>query len=304
MSNVILDVSHIRKSFGSLVVSDDVSFEVFQGETLGILGPNGAGKTTIIRMIMGIFSPDEGKISFSFNGQKGPLKKEKIGYLPEERGLYQKIPLLDLLVYLAELKDMDRRQARKAALEWLERMELSDWARKKVDDLSKGMAQKVQFISSIIHNPRLVLFDEPFSGLDPVNQDFIMDIIKELKSQGMTILLSSHRMELVEEICDRIFLIHQGRRVLYGPLQEIRDRYSGDVVHLRAQKGLARLKDNPHISHLQLERETATFHLLEGINPSIFLKGLAEDLDIMELKIEKASLHQIFVNEVKRGDDG
>lgn len=303
MSEIILDVSRIRKAFGSLVVSDDISFEVFQGETFGILGPNGAGKTTIIRMIMGIFSPDEGEIFFHFHGERGFLKKELIGYLPEERGLYQKVPLLDLLVYLAELKEMPRGLAREAALHWLERMDLLPWSSKKVDDLSKGMAQKVQFISSIIHSPLLVLFDEPFSGLDPVNQDFVKEIINELKEKGMTILLSSHRMELMEELCDRIFLIHKGKRVLYGPLQEIRDRYSGDVVSVRAREGLSRLRRNPNISHFQLEKDEATFHLLEGINPSTFLKGLAEDLDIIELKVEKASLHQIFVNEVKRGDD-
>lgn len=304
MNEIILQVNEINKSFGSLVVSDHISFEVYRGETLGILGPNGAGKTTIIRMIMGIFSPDSGEIRFHFNGGGGPLLKEKIGYLPEERGLYQKVSLLDLLVYLAELKEMERKAAREAALYWLEKLGLKEWSHKKIDDLSKGMAQKVQFISSIIHSPQIVLFDEPFSGLDPVNQDFMMDIIEELKEGGMTILLSSHRMELVEELCDRIFLINKGKKVLYGPLEEIKDHYSGDIVHIKAREGLETLRENPYISHLRQEKDEAFFHLKDGVSPSIFLQELAHELDLLELKVEKTSLHQIFVNEVRKGDGG
>ncbi|MCK5213376.1 MAG: ATP-binding cassette domain-containing protein, partial [Dehalococcoidia bacterium] len=211
-----LSVIDVSKSFDTVRAVNQVSFEAQPGEILGLLGPNGAGKTTTIRMIMGIMQPDAGSISFSFAASDPKSFRERVGYLPEERGLYGDAKIHDLLVYFAELKGVERTDARRRATEWIDRMDLSEWANEKVDKLSKGMQQKVQFVASILHQPDLVILDEPFSGLDPIHQDVIKEFISELREDGMTVLLSSHQMNRVEELCDRIFLIHRGKRVLYG----------------------------------------------------------------------------------------
>jgi len=210
----ILDVKGLTKSFGNKKAVDNISLSVTRGEVMGLLGPNGAGKTTAIRMIMGIMAPDAGEISFNFGDGPQPLDKSRIGYLPEERGLYDDARVIENLLYLAGLKGMPAAEARREALQWLERLDLGAYANQKLEKLSKGMQQKVQFIASILHRPVLVLFDEPFSGLDPVNQDVIKEIIRELRDGGTTVLLSAHQMNMVEELCDSIFLINHGREVL------------------------------------------------------------------------------------------
>jgi len=199
-----LGVVDVSKSFDAVHAVNRVSFEAQPGEILGLLGPNGAGKTTTIRMIMGIMQPDSGDISFSFAASDPKSFRERVGYLPEERGLYGDAKIHDLLVYFAELKGVERTEARKRASHWIDRMDLSEWANKKVDKLSKGMQQKVQFVAAILHRPDLVILDEPFSGLDPMHQDLIKDFISELREEGMTVLLSSHQMNRVEELCDRM----------------------------------------------------------------------------------------------------
>ncbi len=231
--DTILTVKELAKSYGAKKAVDRISFTVSRGEVIGLLGPNGAGKTTAIRMIMGILPVDRGEVNFRFNGRAKRLDKSRVGYLPEERGLYDDVKVLDNLIYLSGLKGKSPQDARKDGLAWLERLSLTDYANQKLEKLSKGMQQKVQFIASILHRPQLVLFDEPFSGLDPVNQDFLKEIIRELQAEGVTVLLSAHQMNLVEELCDSIFLINRGREVLSGNLREIKQGYKESIVEIR-----------------------------------------------------------------------
>ncbi|MBI3660507.1 ATP-binding cassette domain-containing protein [Candidatus Acetothermia bacterium] len=217
----ILRVHEVHKQFDGIKAVNGISFGIETGEIFGLLGPNGAGKTTLIRMILGIFQPDQGQIEFSF-APNGHLPKEKVGYLPEERGLYEDRKISDTLAYLASLKQMSPERARERALHWLERLELGRYFERRVRELSKGMQQKVQFIASVLHEPPFIVLDEPFSGLDPVNQDLFRDIILNLKASGTTVLLSSHQMNFVEDLCDRIMLVNRGQALVYGPLREIK----------------------------------------------------------------------------------
>ena len=221
-----LYVEGISKTYGSVAVVNDVSFHASQGKILGLLGPNGAGKTTILRMIMGITAPDRGGVFFrQGSSQTQGIPRSAIGYLPEERGLYREAKVLSVLVFLAGLKNVPRPEAKRRALHWLRKFGLEEYAHKTVEQLSKGMAQKVQFAAAVLHEPRFVVLDEPFSGLDPVSQDLFKAEIRELANAGAVVLLSSHQMNIVEELCDEIFLIHRGREVVKGDLQSIRERY-------------------------------------------------------------------------------
>ncbi len=304
--DLILDVKNLSKSFGAKKAVDGISFGAARGEILGLLGPNGAGKTTAIRMIMGILAPDAGEISFYYNSSRRSLDKSKIGYLPEERGLYEDAKVTDSLVYLAGLKGKPAVEARQEARQWLERLDLEAYADQKLEKLSKGMQQKVQFVASILHRPPLVLFDEPFSGLDPVNQDFFKEIIRELQAGGTTVLLSAHQMNMVEELCDSIFLINHGREVLSGNLQKIKDNYkeyivelhydpAGESAPLNMVPGLRMVKEQPG---LVLARYSGS----AGINS--LLQELGAKLQIRAVTVEKPPLHEIFIETVReRGED-
>lgn len=301
----ILDVRDLTKSFGAKKAVDRISLSVTRGEVMGLLGPNGAGKTTAIRMMMGILAPDEGEISFYFDGQPQSLDKARIGYLPEERGLYDDARVIDTLVYLAGLKGMPAKEARQEAGQWLEWLDLSAYSNQKLEKLSKGMQQKVQFIASILHRPELVLFDEPFSGLNPVNQDFFKDIIRELQEDGTTVLLSAHQMNLVEELCDSIFLINHGREVLSGKLQEIKDSYKESIVELRfdPDEDGSFLKTIPG---LRIIREEPGFWVMRysgsaGVNA--LLQEIGGRLTVKAITVEKPPLHEIFIETVReRGE--
>jgi ABC-2 type transport system ATP-binding protein len=219
-----LSLAHIEKKYGSYEASADVSFDIPKGAIFGLLGPNGAGKTTLIRMITRIIFPDSGTILFS--GE--PLKEEhtnKIGYMPEERGLYKTMKVYEHLIYLARLKDLSASEADKRVNYWIDRFEIGSWKQKKIEELSKGMAQKVQFIATVIHDPELLILDEPFSGLDPINAKLIEDEIYNLKQKGKTIIFSTHRMEQVEEICDQIVLINKGHKILSGGVAELKQQF-------------------------------------------------------------------------------
>ncbi|MEJ2559098.1 MAG: ATP-binding cassette domain-containing protein, partial [Anaerolineae bacterium] len=231
MPPILLEVKNLVKRYGNFNAVDDLSFEVYQGDVFGLLGPNGAGKTTTIRTIMDILKPDAGTVSVL--GQPPGAARSRIGYLPEERGLYRDLKVLDVLIYLAELKGTSRATAHQRALTWLERVELADWAERKVKDLSRGMQQKLQFVASLVHDPELLILDEPFQGLDPVNVELLKGLIRELQREGKTLVLSAHQMNLVEALCDRILLINQGKGVLYGSLAEIKRRYAPHAVRLR-----------------------------------------------------------------------
>jgi len=300
----VLEVQEISKSFNAILAVNNVSFTANRGEILGFLGPNGAGKTTTIRMIMGIIRPDTGAIRFAIDGTPTVLNKERIGYLPEERGLYEDAKVLDTLVYLAELKGLTRAEAREQAASWLERFDLAEWAKQKIEQLSKGMAQKVQFIAAILHKPDIVVLDEPFSGLDPVNQDLFKEIIRDLKDDGMSIILSSHQMNRVEELCDRIFLIDHGKRVLCGDLSEIKEAHGEHIVRLHYAGKIGFLGTDPRIKDLKMTGDWATFVLAKGIDPDAFIRSIPRELVIREIAVERPPLHDIFIAAIKGGGNG
>lgn len=291
-----LIVDSIVKQYANTLSVDRVSFTVRPGEILGILGPNGAGKTTAIRMIMGITAPDEGTITFNIDGKTSrEVPKKHVGYLPEERGLYRESRVIDILLFLEALKGIKGAQARKRAMEWLERFGLAEHARSKVSQLSKGMAQKVQLIASVLHEPRLIVLDEPFSGLDPVNQDLFKQEILRLAESGCSILLSSHQMNLVEALCERIFLIHKGKRVLYGPLQKIKSEYGAHRVTMRVSRPNWTLPSSPLAESVHREGSLWTVVLQRNVEPLRFIQTLPSDAPIDELSVERISLHDIFV---------
>ena len=226
-----VEVNHIVKSYADKVAVDDLSFSVAQNEIFGLIGPNGAGKTTTIRMMMDIIKPDSGEITIL--GEKlSEASKNKLGYLPEERGLYRKLRVIDSIIYLASLKGMDSRSAEKKADELLNQTGMLPNKNKKIEELSKGMGQIIQFIVTIIHDPELIILDEPFSGLDPVNTELLKSMVMDLRNQGKAVILSTHQMNQVEELCDRILMIDNGRAVLYGNLREIKSRYRSHSVIL------------------------------------------------------------------------
>lgn len=230
----ILEVRNLKKYFANQKAVDDISLEIREGSIVGLLGPNGAGKTTLLRMITGIFYPDSGDILF--NGKNFEPEKDvvQIGYMPEERGLYKKMKIGEQAVYLAQLKGLDKTDATKKIGEWFERLEMQTWWNKKVEDLSKGMSQKLQFVITVLHNPKLIILDEPFSGLDPVNANLIKDEIFRLSANGATIIFSTHRMEQVEEICKHIILVSKGKKILDGQLNAIKNEYKENLFSISA----------------------------------------------------------------------
>ncbi len=238
-STPVLSVRGIRKAFKDRVAVDDLSFDVQAGEIFGFLGPNGAGKTTALRMILGITHPDAGTVTFEGRAQ---VDRSRIGYLPEERGLFEDQRVIDTLTYLGELRGMRARDSRKAGLSWLDRLGLADRAKSKLNELSKGMQQKVQFAAAVLHAPTLAVLDEPFSGLDPLNQELFLDIVRELRDRGTTVLFSAHQLNLVERLCDRFLLIARGREVITGSLDTMRRTITGGasetlVLELAARNG-------------------------------------------------------------------
>jgi ABC-2 type transport system ATP-binding protein len=302
-SEIVLSAENVCKSFDGTKAVDGVSFTVQKGEIFGLLGPNGAGKTTLIRMILGIFQPDSGEIKFSLSPD-GKLPPECVGYLPEERGLYDNRKVCDTLVFFASLKGMDARLARERALLWLQRLQLERYFSRNIRELSKGMQQKIQFIAAILHEPQFVIFDEPFAGLDPVNQDLFRELILELKARGTTILLSAHQMHLVEDLVDRIFLIDKGRQVLYGSLREIKRQWAEDWVEIDFRGDGEFLKQSSLVKTAQLEDGRAQLILKEGVRPQDFLASLLGRLEIEQIAIRKPPLHHIFVEMVTRGKMG
>ncbi|HEX6987828.1 MAG TPA: ATP-binding cassette domain-containing protein [Bacillota bacterium] len=307
MRDPVLAVDRVVKRFGDKTTVDHVSFDVRPGEIMGFLGPNGAGKTTTLRMIMGILAPDQGRITFRLAGGDAPQRGSRhagaagtlpaplVGYLPEERGLYREARVLDILLFLASLKGLRGRAARTRALEWLERFGLGPQAHARVHQLSKGMAQKVQFIGAVLHEPRLVVLDEPFSGLDPVNQELFLNEIRRLAAEGCAVLLSSHQMNLVEELCERIFLIHQGRRVVYGPLRDIKADYGVHRVRLLLRDAGWRLPSSSLVESAEYDGPRATLTLRAGVEPAAFLSSLPPGAPIEEISVARISLHEIFV---------
>ena len=295
-----VDIAHITKSFGSLKAVDDVSFTIEKGELFGLLGPNGAGKTTAIRCMLDIFKPDSGTISI-LGGPMSEIKKDHIGYMPEERGLYQEIPLGRCLDYLGSLKGMSPAEVRQRADGYLERFDLADHKTKKVKELSKGMQQKAQIIATILHQPELLIVDEPFSGLDPVNTQMVKDLLREQRDQGVTVILCSHQMQLVEELCDRIVLIDHGKVMLYGKLIDIRRQFSAHAVKVHAQGIIPDLKG---VERTETINGSIKLNLSPGTMPQDVLRQLvAANINIDQFEISMPTLDEIFIRVVQGEGD-
>jgi ABC-2 type transport system ATP-binding protein len=287
-------VQNLVKRYGDIVAVDHLSFQVEQGELFGLLGPNGAGKTTAIRVIMDILQADEGSVQVL--GQRPGRAKERVGYLPEERGLYRDIKVLDTLVYLGELKGMSRGPARERARSLLERIRLDDWAHRKVKDLSRGMQQRLQFIASLVHDPDLLILDEPFQGLDPINTERLKEFVDELRLAGKTIVLSTHQMNLVEALCDRILLINRGHAVLYGYLDQIKEEYAPNAVRLRADDIPSDLNG---VVAMEPDDGAVNLTLADRAEPQDLLRELVDrGVRVREFEVAPVPLEDIFVTVV------
>ena len=294
----VVEVSRVSKSFKGIKVVDSVSFSIGQGEIFGMVGPNGAGKTTTIRMLMDIIKPDSGEIKILGEPINEAIKN-RIGYLPEERGLYRKLTVSESLSYLAALKNMRRRLARERAEELLKRVNMLPHKDKKTEELSHGMGQLIQFVATILHNPELVVFDEPFVALDPVNTQLLKELILELRSQGKSVILSTHMMNQVEELCDRILMIDKGQAVLYGSLAEIKSRYRNNSVFLECDRlpeglpGVVGSKNHLKYVELFLDGRTSPQEVLSAL--------ISKGVTVGRFEVSTPSLNEIFIQVVKEG---
>ena len=293
-----IEVNHIFKTYGNRAAVDDVSFDVNQGEIFGLIGPNGAGKTTTIRMMMDIIKPDSGDIKVM--GEKlNDASKNKIGYLPEERGLYKKMSVMDTIIYFASLKGVDSQLARQRGEELLKRADLLPHRHKRIEELSRGMSQLIQVIITVIHEPDLIILDEPFSGLDPVNTQLLKDLIRDLKNKGKTIIMSTHLMNDIEELCDRLLMINKGHAVLYGSLAEVKSKYRNNAVLVETAgevgtiEGVTEHRPLNGAVELKLDANTTPQMLLERL----IKKGIV----VNRFELSMPSLTEIFIKVV--GDE-
>ena len=305
--NNILTIDSVSKHYGSFTALNDVSINIPEGSIFGLLGPNGAGKTTLIRIINQITQPDSGKVFFN-NSELKPSHIKNIGYLPEERGLYPKMKIGEQAIYLAQLKGLDRSVAKSELNKWFEKFEISDWWDKKVTELSKGMAQKVQFIVTVLHKPKLLIFDEPFSGFDPINANLIKDEILELRKQGATVIFSTHRMESVEELCEDIALINKSNKILDGKLDNIKAKFksntfeiavnTSNVDHLKNQLNTLYNTSNPTFKTLG-DNLRLNINLKPTQKSNELLKILNNNGEVIHFKEVIPSASEIFINSVK-----
>lgn len=291
----VLEVKNLTKRFNGITAVDNASFTVSEGSVFGLIGRNGAGKTTTIRMMLNIYFPDEGEVLFK--GAKIEQDfKDSVGYLPEERGLYKKMKVIDMLLFLAELKGKKGSEVNKAAMQYLERFDLADRKNSKVEDLSKGNQQKIQFISTVLHDPDFLIFDEPFSGLDPINTNLLKEIILEMKNRGKVVIFSTHLMEFAEKMCDTIAMIDKGKIILNGKLSEIKAKYASKNVSLNYKGSLAFLNSNPMIESIEDFGNTTGIKLKNENSDQELLKLLmANNISIKKFNVDEISLHEIFV---------
>ncbi|WP_332732663.1 ABC transporter ATP-binding protein [Flavihumibacter sp.] len=295
----LLEVRNLKKFYATQKAVDDISFSIERGTIFGLLGPNGAGKTTLLRMITGIFYPDSGDIIFDGKPFHATDDILKIGYMPEERGLYKKMKIGDQAVYLAQLKGLPKAEAIEKVKHWFEKFEMQSWWGKKVEDLSKGMGQKLQFVTTVLHEPKLIILDEPFSGLDPVNANLIKEEIFQLAKRGATVIFSTHRMEQVEEICDQIILVNKGKKILDGKVDAIRQQYKENLFRLttdgphqvNATEGFKILQQEGEEWVIQLQPQANTNEVLKQLmNAGVPIRGFQEELP---------TLNDIFIRLVK-----
>lgn len=294
-----LVLDHVSKSFGDFVAVSDLSLQVRPGRVFGLIGPNGAGKTTTIRMIVNITAPDSGRVEL-FGQTMSTAMQDRIGYLPEERGLYKRMKIGEQLRFFAELKDLRGAEAEKRIDVWLKKLDLFSWKEKRTKELSKGMQQKVQFITAVIHDPDLVILDEPFSGLDPVNVELMSDTILEQKAAGKTIILSTHQMEIAEKLCDDVCMINRSQKVLDGKLREIRRSFSRNAVALQFQGEDGLLNDPTLVASIRQHGDDTEVLLVPGANPQELLRRLVEaNVAVTKFELVEPRLHDIFIEKVR-----
>ena len=295
-----IDIRGISKTFGTHRAVDDVSLEVPEGSIYGFIGPNGSGKTTTIRMIMNIILPDAGEIVVL--GHRGTsAARDQVSYLPEERGLYKQMPVRRLLRYYGRLKGRGPKELEPVISKWLDTLGLAPWADKRIDQLSKGMAQKVQFISAVVSRPRLLILDEPFSGLDPVNAETLRDAVLALRREGTTVVFSTHDMGAAEKLCDRIFMIFKGRKVLDGSLDSIQEKYGHDTIRVRLGSGAAALAG---LTGVEAINDHGNFQDVRFAgDPQVLLRALIDRTSVMQFEVSKPSLHDIFVRIARPTDE-
>lgn len=296
----VIEVKNISKSFGDTHAVQDVSFDIPGGRIFGLLGPNGAGKTTAIRIINHILIADSGSVTI--NGEKASSKTQRmIGYLPEERGLYKKMKVGEQLIYLAQLKGLSYDKAKEKTRYWLDRFEAADWYSKKVGELSKGMSQKIQFIATIVHDPDIYIFDEPFSGLDPINSEMLKEIVIELKNKGNTVLFSTHRMEQIEQICDEICLFNKGKAVLKGNLRDIKQQFGKNTINIEFEGDPGFLDSLEGVRINSCSNNFAEIRVLNSGHMQDILKTAMEYAEIYKFERVEPSLTEIFISTV--GED-
>jgi ABC-2 type transport system ATP-binding protein len=295
----MLSVENLVKEFQNTTAVDNISFKVEPGKIFGLLGPNGAGKTTTLRTVLNIIKPTSGKVLF--NDQ--PITVEflnSIGYLPEERGLYRKSKVIDVILYFAELKNMSRAEAVKQADRWLKRLDVFHYRNKKIDELSKGNQQKIQFIMSVIHNPQLLIFDEPFTGFDPINQQEIRELIFSFLSEGKIIILSTHQMETAEKLCTDIFLLNNGKEVTSGKLSDIKKEFGGNHLDIKFKGDVSFLSSMAEVITVDTYNNYAEVHLKDVVQPSDFLKMITDKIDITHFSVIEPTLNRIFIDLIKQ----
>ncbi len=293
----VIQVEQLQKAYGGVQAVRDLSFAVERGEIFGLLGPNGAGKTTTIRILMDIIKPDAGLVRVL--GQMPGAAREQVGYLPEERGLYRNLRVGECLAYLGQLKGLTRQAAQKRAAELLARVELADWTKKKVQELSRGMQQKVQLVASLMHDPELVILDEPFQGLDPVNAEMVRDVIRDLRARSKTVVLSAHEMSQVEALCDRIALIDRGQAVLYGALADIKRQFAPHAIEIAPPLTLDGWPEVERVETRDGGQSVQTVYLRPGVAPRDLLRKIFEaGLAVDRFETATISLEQIFITVV------
>ena len=300
----ILTLEHVYKSFNDVHAVQNLNLDLPPGSIFGLLGPNGAGKTTTIRMIMDIIIPDKGRILL-MDKPNSQLLRDKVGYLPEERGLYRKMKVSEQLTFLAEMKELKRSQSKELIKYWLDRFELSEWADKKMEELSRGMQQKIQFIATIIHKPNLIILDEPFTGLDPVNTELIKEVMLEQKEKGSTIIFSTHLMDQVEKLCDSICLINEGKAVLDGNIKSIKKNFRRNSLRMEYE-GDAKFLTNLNLVQKFKEVDKSTeIYPANGIKIQDILKAALLEVDVTKFEVMEPSLNEIFIETVskKRKED-
>ena len=297
-ANCTLTISGVTKRFDEFTAVNNLSLRVRPGRIFGLIGPNGAGKTTTIRMIVNITAPDEGTIEL-FGQKMSAELQDRIGYLPEERGLYKKMKVVEQLRFFGELKNVKGKKVEEAIDRWLERVRLTEWKTKKATELSKGMQQKIQFIAAVLHNPDLMILDEPFSGLDPVAQELLKEIVLELKAEGKTIIFSTHQMEVAERICDDICMINKSRKVLDGTLREVKSSFGRNAVALRVVGGDSVLADPSLVAKIERHSDEIEALLAEGADAQTLLQRfVASGATIGKFELVEPSLNDIFIAKV------